>query len=250
MHWQGYTELVTPRLISSVKRILGHTAHIDHARGTPKENIEYCSKVETAVPGTREEFGKYKETREITQGRRTDLDVYADMIHSGVSVFEIVRENPAAARIHRYLMTIQAAYFEAKYKEKREVIVYYIYGRPGVGKSRYVHSETKSHYYAPLLSTTGSFWFDNYNGQDTLVLDEVDLTAVNRREILQILDVYPLCLNVKGSCTYALWTTVYITSNQEPPPAGDALRRRITYVVSEANLKKYYSDAYPSDGDD
>ncbi len=52
-HYQGYFYLNTPRTLLGVKRLLRpYQPHLEIARGTPAQNKEYCTKLETRVPGT------------------------------------------------------------------------------------------------------------------------------------------------------------------------------------------------------
>lgn len=75
LHYQGYLECKSKSSLDRVKtRILKNPkAHVEIAKGTAQQNIDYCSKSETCVLDT---FKMYGEPRP-SQGHRTDLD---DMI--------------------------------------------------------------------------------------------------------------------------------------------------------------------------
>lgn len=94
-------------------------------------------------------------------------------------------------------------------------------------------------------------WWDGYEGQSLLILD--DFTGwIPLTQLLNILDGYPMTLNVKNGRTMANWTTVVITSNLHPRDwyskdvmahhdHGRALKRRIDElweVFSEENIEE------------
>ena len=90
--------------------------------------------------------------------------------------------------------------------------------------------------YSPLVSSDGKMlWWDNYQSQQILLLDEFDSRSLPISVLLQILDGNPLLqLPVKGGSTYVEFTHVYIIQNQEDhypdaaPRVLDALFRRVT----------------------
>ncbi len=121
----------------------------------------------------------------------------------------------------------------SKYRHTlRNVEVIYIYGPPGTGKSTYVWDNVKNtSFYQPPPIRDGKIWFDGYTGQDVLWLEDMVLNTLSRDLILRILDKFPLLCEVKGGTTYACWTKVYITSNQEPEYLEEAVQRRFTDVI-------------------
>lgn len=82
-HLQGY--VVFPKKIrrSGVKKALQSTAVCAvRSDGTPSANRAYCSKSETATPGTFKEFGEIPE--DPARGVRTDFQVFKDAVKSGL----------------------------------------------------------------------------------------------------------------------------------------------------------------------
>jgi hypothetical protein len=81
-------------------------------------------------------------------------------------------------------------------------------------------------------------WFDGYEGEGTLVLDEFRC-QIKCSKMLRILDGHQLRLDTKGGHTHANWTNVVITTNFPPeewypglnPRHRDALSRRINHVI-------------------
>lgn len=89
-HWQGYLELKKQSYKSAVQRIIGDpVAHIEARRGTQADAIRYCKKDESAVPGSRIEWGTPKK-----QGRRNDLEqVSRQIFEEKYDISEIATEN-------------------------------------------------------------------------------------------------------------------------------------------------------------
>lgn len=112
------------------------------------------------------------------------------------------------------------------------------WGDAGTGKTSSVYAE---HGYGSVFTlvtaANGSVWFDGYEGQDVLLIDDYR-GFIPFQYFLKILDIYPLRLDVKGSFCYANWTKIYITSNhpieewyrEDSHHHLPALRRRIHRV--------------------
>ena len=124
-----------------------------------------------------------------------------------------------------------------------EVII--VVGPPATGKSEYVRrmwgggeNEEDKVFTLSLPSTADDkVWWDGFNGQGTVVLDEfcgqIDIKAMN-----QLLDKYPYRVGVKGLTKRFTATRIVITSNNDPttwwPKATalefDTFRRRVTFA--------------------
>ena len=81
-------------------------------------------------------------------------------------------------------------------------------------------------------------WFDNYEQEDCLLIDDFDDTAVPIELMLQLLDGYRQRLPIKGGHTYAAWEKVIITTNifselyaSAPQEKLDAFRARTSLTL-------------------
>jgi hypothetical protein len=105
------------------------------------------------------------------------------------------------------------------------------HGPPGTGKTRKALEENKEYYL--LDNSGGPVWFDGYEGEETLVIDDF-YGWIKYNFILRLLDGHPCRLPIKGGFTYAGWTTVIITSNVHPDSwykcDTQAMHRRITSI--------------------
>lgn len=226
-HWQGYLEFKGQKRLDTANSYLRKQGwkkfDLRRARGTPQQNKDYCSKSETAIPDTFQEIGTPVEMVG-TPGKRTDLDEAFEMIKEGMTPDDVVINCNKMIRYHKHLIQLQSIISSAKAKEIRQLEVYYYWGPPGTGKSRAVFEQAPNAY-RPLIHCP-HIWFENYQGEDTIVLDDIDLTKFPREAILQMLDIYPVRLPFKGGSVQAQYTKVYITSNVDPINYDAALTRR------------------------
>jgi len=225
-HLQGYLELPKPMSIVGLKQALPylHSAHLEPRFGTQEQAINYCKK-----DGKYHDYGHPK-----AQGKRSDLDaIRLEIISGELSVREI-------ADTHFGLWCVYRRAFEEFAELRRgevrtapyeSIVVDCYWGSTGTGKTRKAYDENPG-----LYSWPGGLWFDGYSGESVLLLDEFDGSQIPFRDLLRILDRYPLRVAVKGGFKHAAWKKVVITSNKVPSswyPFEDfaPLERRITNSV-------------------
>lgn len=85
IHLQGYAEFRESLSLTQVKSKLGHTTHLEIRRGSQKQAIDYCKKIDTKVGETYSEFGK-----PFNQGKRSDLDELHEAVCNGHTKKEIL----------------------------------------------------------------------------------------------------------------------------------------------------------------
>lgn len=78
-HLQGYISLHKKQRLSGLKKLVGDRAHLEMARGTPKQNRDYCTKKESAVENSMEEFGEIPNP----SGHRSDLENFKQAVAEG-----------------------------------------------------------------------------------------------------------------------------------------------------------------------
>lgn len=139
------------------------------------------------------------------------MDAVIESIDEGKRTGDIALENPGA--FIKFSKGIEKLIHERSKREVpdwRNVEVIVLTGPTGCGKTRMAHQESDIF---DIVCTGSRLWFDGYEGQKTLLLDEFGREAVNFEFLLRLLDGYKMRLEVKGGFTYAEWTKVYITSN-------------------------------------
>lgn len=209
-HVQGYIEFTSPIRYGRIKQILGDPAvHLEQRKGTREQAIAYCRKEETRIDGPWE-VG----TRPGGQGKRTDLDNLADHL-KGNPKLDSLLDNYLPMFI-KYSRGISNACFllnKRKAKTFRELDVHVYWGNAGTGKTRSAVDRDPDYY---ILEKTGdSLWFDGYDGEIHLIIDDF-YGWIPFNQLLRLLDGYAFKCNVKGSFIYASWSKVTITSNKHP----------------------------------
>lgn len=193
-------------------------AHFDAVKGQPSQVRDYIlkggkwehhEKADTKVDGTFEEFGTCPKNR---QGERTDLNYLYEQIEKGASTSDIVNENPKYMLRMTEIERVRQMLLEDKYKNTfRHLDVTYIWGDSGTGKTRGV---MEKYGYENVFRVTNydAHPFDNYKGQDVLVLEEFR-SSFRLQDMLNYLDGYPFQLPCRYADKVACYTKVYIITN-------------------------------------
>lgn len=231
-HLQGYVQFTKPRLRTWIVKFLYNErmpfarAHLEIARGTPEQNKAYCTKMDTRVDGPWE-MGKPSKS-----GDRNDLTAVFDKL----KIDGDVRSVPGDVMIKYGSNVLKVgALCRAPWRPNLRVLTFI--GKTGVGKSWQTHTRFPD-VFMPYYGNSG-LWWDGYIDQSTILLEEFR-GQIQLSKLLQILDPYPLHVEVKGGCMAARYSTVIITSNSAPEfwyknedgsrePDLQALYRRLGY---------------------
>lgn len=228
-HFQGYFECSRDVSLRSIKRWEGfERAHLEPAGGDLESNQRYCSKEEGRQAGPFEEGNA-----EPQPGRRNDLNRLKDAIDEGCEdrdLFEL--HFSSAVRYIRGLQHYRHARVSAR-TEAPKVVVYW--GEPGSGKSarafKICAGRGWTHY--PKNNTK---WWDGYAGDHAVIFSEFDPSVVTFRYLLELLDRYPVKVEVKGAMVQFNSRVIFLCANAHPKdwyPNEDyaPLRRRIEKIV-------------------
>jgi len=234
-HIQGYLQLDKPCSLSALKLCFGQRVHFEVRHGTHEQARDYCIKEDTRLNGPWE-FGEPK-----TQGKRTDLDTIGQLVRERKTNLEILDEvGPVASKFSKHIQFMRFTLQEAESdRQLTGVKVIVLYGQTGTGKTysaiNYI-AGGKDYYICQAPSHPNSkVWFDGYEGQHTLILDDFAGSFCDYRYLLRLLDCYKFTAEVKGGFSWASWTTVVITTNVIPSAwySGvnlDPLARRISEI--------------------
>lgn len=200
-HIQGYVSFTAPQRLSFCRNYVP-AAHWEIRRGTEEEASAYCCKEEGRLSEPIV-FGKLAQP-----GRRNDLALVKRDLDAGHSMKRIAEDHFAA--FVRY-----SSGFE-RYKRlkvsptKPTADVCLIYGPTGTGKSHFLNEDYPKAYWKQ-----NSIWWDDYNGEETVIVDEF-YGWLPYTEMLRICDKYPLLLQTKGGQVRAKFKRVFFTSNSLP----------------------------------
>lgn len=208
-HIQGFIQLKAPMRLTRLKDIMQcKTMHIETTKGTPEDNVKYCSK-----EGNFKEYGVLQ-----TQGKRNDLTT---SLKKYTTLKEFIQNEPAI--YIRYRSGVEGYYrsFGVDYiPTDSKPIVIWLYGDTGTGKSRIIKDYLKckiAEGYRVWRRPLGSHaWFDGYVDQDIVFLDEVRGSTYKFDDLLQMLDYDCPQVPIKGSFTNFNPKVILITSNAHP----------------------------------
>lgn len=240
LHSQGFIRFRTNMRRNAVGRFFqehneGYQGiHLEERRGTPEEAKAYASKEDT-----RSGWGPCEVGRFIAgAGRRSDLETVRERLDAGATQLEIATDFFGTwCRYNRAFRLYSNLRAEAR-TDPPEVRVYN--GPAGSGKSRMAWDEFPHLYPVPVPAHRGQPWFDEYEGQEAVLIDDYLGNEYDLGFLLKLLDRYPLRVPVK--CAFVTWVpkVIIITTNVHPdlwyPEASvesrRALRRRITRIVN------------------
>lgn len=231
-HYQGYVEFSKALRFNAAKRVIHATAHIETRRGTRAQARDYATKDDTRVDGPWE-CGNW---REAAQGRRVDLEAAISTLNENRNLNVVARNHPREwIRFHRGFESLFARTQPTRPIAPIEVVL--LYGKTGTGKTRAAFEEHPDLY----RKAPDTRWFDGYESQPVLLLDDFAGRAskMSLSYLLQLLDIYPIDVEVKGSYRPMLVRKIIVTTNIHPAlwydytnrqEQQDALLRRFTQI--------------------
>lgn len=217
-HLQGYVELKRRLVLSKLKELLtgdpNHGIHLERRIGTQTSAIGYCRGGEEWEKPLNDNVHEHGERR--TQGK--DEVQKALMLHEDDASIEVAIGELTTKEIKAYELCER--YIRSP--NRGSVKVYWIWGDPGVGKTRYCNAMADEHLlYVPRFGIDG-FW-ERYNKQRVILFDDLDvkkngeeMDQVWFRALLHLIDIYPIQVNKKFGSSWLYAEEIYITA-QEPP---------------------------------
>jgi hypothetical protein len=237
-HWQLYLESKSAIRFSTMGKLFPK-GHYEAATETRIAGVKYATREDKRAPNTPIlTIGQFDFT--VTQGKRTDLDSYAEQIMlEGKSADEVIFDDHRAVKYENQLRSLELIRDRKSWGVTfRNIEVHYIHGETRTGKTSSIH---QTYGYTDVYRVSN--WrnpFDGYKGQDVLVLDEYT-TSVPMVDMLKILEGYPLEVAARYTDKIAKFTKVFIVSNvpldrqhktiqQEHPEQWAAFKARLTSV--------------------
>lgn len=228
-HLQGFMQLKSQKRFSAVKSIFT-TEHIEASIGSVSQNQGYCKK-----DGIWVELGEA-----ITQGQRMDIEsaceTLQECIKDGTTRQWKLNNMPLYVKYYK-AFNLMINEFSTPRNPDADVQVYVYTGDTGTGKTRAVFDLEKDKLYNVPLGDKLQ-WFDGYNGQEAVLIDDFSCSDVKITWLLKLLDRYPMQVPVKGGFTWWKPKRIYITSNVKFDEwyqgaryqHREALKRRITEI--------------------
>lgn len=219
-HWQLFVAFTKKCRLAAVKASVGN-GHWEPSRSEAAEN--YVWKEDTAIPGTRFELG----AKAFNPSSGTDWARIKDLAKAG-RISECLEIAPDATIRHYASLKAISRDFMEKPPDLSTVCGQWIYGPPGVGKSHFAREM-----YTNIYDKMCNKWWDGYQGQKTVLIDDFDLShKVLGHHLKRWADKYSFLAESKGHSANIRPDRIIVTSNYKPedifddPALIEAINRR------------------------
>lgn len=206
-HIQGYAQLAKRKYFLAVKKALPPSVHITIVKGSSQDNINYCKK-----DNNYKEVGLLRDIGRARAKQSRDWALLLDQAKTG-KLEQIALDNPKDYIV--YYKTLRQIAIDNIDLEAIERKCLWIYGKPGVGKSRVAHTLFPSAYWK-----NGNKWWDGYQGEQTVVLDDLDSVKLFSY-IKRWADRYKVIGEIKGGSINLTYSYFVVTSNFSPFRLGN-----------------------------
>jgi len=218
-HLQGYMELSSSTLYSTLLKAFPKMRRRERY-GTPLEAANYCKK-----DGNFFEAGTMS-----TQGSRSDIRIVAEALKTDPK-YDVLENNPEV--LAKYPRFVDACY--SRYAPDRNTMptVTWHWGLSGSGKTHEAFKKSNRVYIKPEGA-----WWPGYQQQEVVILDDFSPSEMSFRQLLRLLDKYPLQVPIKGGFVKFNSPHIYITCDRSPQELYcnlteaemDQLLRRLTFI--------------------
>lgn len=235
-HLQGYCRMLKRYLLSALRVKLSPRIHLEVARGTPADNRVYCSKGGDFVEGgTCPGIGKTKNC-----GKNRDqlaLEWRSAMDRGRAGLAEFADANPGVYAWSRFTL-LRNSMGDARAVPRPNIRVRWIFGEPGVGKSRFAHQEFPEAY----IKEPRTKWWNGYMMEKEVIIDDFGPGGIDINHLLRWFDRYKCYVEIKGDMCPLMADNFIVTSNFHPSqvyvdpkdgnchPQLEALLRRIELI--------------------
>lgn len=204
-HYQGYFELASQKTLRQVKQFAGlERAHFERRKGTAKQATDYCQKEDSRIDGP------YIWGQPSSQGKRNDLDEVKEKLKRGVTMSDIAEDHfESWVKYHKSFKEYKNL---VAIKRNWAMDLIFFIGPSGSGKTRAAVELAGDSVY----SKPPGPWWDNYNGEHTVLWDEFYGHSYPFTQLLQVVDRYAMQVPFKGGFHQFSSKRIIFTSNQEP----------------------------------
>jgi len=229
-HLQGYCKLRERNSIVGIKTLLSRRAHYEVAKGKASDSRTYCSK--------EGDFWEHGDCPGLSKKRtRDELAVeWRGRLGEGRSgILRFADDNPGVFAWSGHTLLRNSLGLTGAVS-RPDIHVRWIYGAPGVGKSRFAHEQFPDGY----IKEPRTKWWNGYLLEKEVIIDDFGPQGIDINHLLRWFDRYKCYVEVKGDMCPLLADKFIVTSNFHPEkifswggevnPQLPALLRRIQLI--------------------
>ncbi len=229
-HLQGFLKTRQTVALTALKKKLPR-AHFEKMKAKDvNEAINYCHKKGTKWQEPEHELYEFG-VRPKGAGHRTDIDDLHERLKEGATHQSISNEYFGLSL--RYSRGIQTwLSLNERTPVRSEPKIFWLWGPTGSGKSyrilKLLEPIWDQVYF--LTETTSGTWWDKYQGQEIVWMDDLRGAWMKMHMMLRILQSGPCQVSARGVGHWLKASTFYITTNDPPHltyDEGDKLMRRV-----------------------
>ena len=206
-HYQGFIVFKNRKLFTQVKELCPE-AHWESARGTYQQAADYCKKESKFIEeGTLPEQPQKKGSKIGGQATKDKWRSISDNAKKG-DLAAIDAEHPKQfVNSYRNLVAIRKD-FTPKLPDLKGVCGIWYHGKPGVGKTRLCSLKYPNAYLKRMNK-----WFDGYNHEPVVVLDDIGIDhKFMGYELKKLADRYCYMVEIKNGSMYIRPEKCVVTS--------------------------------------
>ena len=214
----------------------------------PKADIRKVMYMDKAIEYIKKTENNLSEGNPPQMGHRTDLDEVRQMIDDGLNIKQIAWQVKSGQAVNLAEKLIK---YQDPPDRRNKMTVLWVYGGPGKGKS-YMYYTLYDLGYSVYKTSARYDYFDGYYGQDVFILNELKPNKLELDVLLEILDIYPYRVNIKGTSVWMRSHVIIVTSSHRPESLFnlmknediDQLTSRMTDIINfddlvEGNLRNH-----------
>lgn len=204
-HLQGYVCFKTKLRFNVVKKMLPR-AHLEVMRGTPQQASDYCKK-----DGDFAERGTVPKHKGSNGGKATKEKFKRTIQYAKERKLDRIEDEDPDLYL-RYYSTIKRIGMDnpPKVQDITELDHEWLWGPPGVGKSRIARQENPGFY----LKSHNKWWM-GYKGEEVVLIDDLDHDTAKwiGQMLKNWVDHYPFQAETKGDGMVIRPRKIVVTSN-------------------------------------
>lgn len=227
-HIQGYCRMLRRYTLTSVRNTISERGHFEVARGSPRDNRVYCSKGGAyeeggTCPGGGQAKGKGKNRDELAIEWRSAME------QGRAGLAQFADDNPGVYAWSRFTL-LRNSLGDARAVSRPNIRVRWIWGKPGVGKSRFAHEEMPDAY----IKEPRTKWWNGYLMEKQVIIDDFGPGGIDINHLLRWFDRYKCYVEIKGDMCPLCADNFILTSNFHP----SQLFKETKYRAQEGNVEE------------